>query len=716
MADTYFGGKPVIKSGNYEVYTDETDPIKETVIEEVIIYKSFDAVFGDIKIKLFASKDGVFLLQRYREMTEPDDKTIILFLEIDDGYNLHTVMRIRAGKDITDSKKLPFANILNLTREHSINVSPDDLKKLLEKGAIANKKTFWTWLLKIIKAPISDVYSFFSSKLYNGAADFFENTIAKNIQSIKVSENGWNPNPKEGEFSPALIPEKIWQIMKPYYEHKATDDPNLNFLGGEKTVNSVFNSFFEMLDSHKDKVTTILKSMKPYLPASIYKMFLDTARNFLGGISDLKKMLRESIPRLQSIIYKSFTIANAMLCGIYNSLVDIIAGIFSIIGFIFRFLAIQEEFKDDPSLMADFFLEYMEGVFEGVMKFDAVDFFFEMISFQAKTALNLYRWITEKAPDITLEQVFYYYGYIVGIIIDIVVETLLTGGVAAVAKLFEGVAAFMRNPMEKLAQGIAKSVKFGKDLLAAVLEFMRMIVKKFKEGSKALFEELKLWMDEIFGVGKKVEDFALTDKQRRIKELREEKARKLEKLKERRDPVKGKRIKQHEDFVKKWKAKGRSIKALTTTEIANALKGFTEQGNKIAKLIEEEKVFIHILEDDEYIKFCIEEYGDTLEEAVNTHAFADGIDMYFRASRKPDVFLSELIHEGTHAKEANEIIEMLKSGKTEAEIMKIMGNNWSSEKRAFFHEHAWQEATGMDKDFETIEEMLENIFTNYDEY
>ena len=101
---------------------------------------------------------------------------------------------------------------------------------------------------------------------------------------------------------------------------------------------------------------------------------------------------------------------------------------------------------------------------------------------------------------------------------------------------------------------------------------------------------------------------------------------------------------------------------------------------------------------------------------MNTHAFADGIDMYFRASRKPDVFLSELIHEGTHAKEANEIIEMLKSGKTEAEIMKIMGHNWSSEKRAFFHEHAWQEATGMDKDFETIEEMLENIFTNYDEY
>ena len=528
MADKFFGGKPVIKSGNYEVYTDETDPIQEEAIEEIVIYKSFDTVFGDIKIKLFASTDGVFLLQRYREMTEPDHKTIVLFLEINDGYNVHTVMRIRAGKEITDSKKLPFANILKFTQEHSITVSPDDLKELLEKGAIVNKKTFWKWLLKTIKAPISDVYSFFSSKLYNGAADFFENTIAKNIQSIKVSENGWNPHPKEGEFAPALIPENVWQIMKPYYEHKATDDPNLNFLGGEKTVNGVFNSFFEMLDSHQDKTITILKSMKPYLPASVFKMFLDAARSFLGGISDLKKMLRESIPRLQAIIYKSFTVANAMLCGIYNSLVDIIAGIFSIIGFIFKFLAIQEEFKNDPSLMADFFLEYMEGIFEGIMKFNVVDFFFEMISFQAKTVSNLYGWITEKAPDIALEQVFYYYGYIVGIVIDIVIGTLLTGGVAAVAKLFEGIATFMRNPLEKLAQGIAKSAKFGGDMLSAVLEFMRLMVKKFKEGSKALFEELKLWMDEIFGVGKKVEDFTLTDKQRKIKELREEKARKLD--------------------------------------------------------------------------------------------------------------------------------------------------------------------------------------------
>lgn len=112
----------------------------------------------------------------------------------------------------------------------------------------------------------------------------------------------------------------------------------------------------------------------------------------------------------------------------------------------------------------------------------------------------------------------------------------------------------------------------------------------------------------------------------------------------------------------------------------------------------------------------MEEYGDTLKQAINTHAFADGVDMYFRSSRKPDIFLSELMHEGTHAKEAFEIKNLLDLGKTDKEIMEIMGNNWSSEKRAFFHEHAWQEATGTTKDFETIEEMLENIFTNYDEY
>ncbi|PTT78080.1 MULTISPECIES: hypothetical protein [unclassified Chryseobacterium] len=513
MADQFFGGKPVIKSGNYEVYTDETDPIKEEVLEEVVVYQSFTEIFGDIKVKLFVSKDGIFLLERFQELTEPEGKTIVLFLEVDDDYNLHTVMHIRAGQDLTDPSKVPFADILNFVRKHSVTISPTDMKELLEKGVIANKKTFWTWLLKIVKAPITDVFDFFGDKftemLYDGAANFFGETVTKAIESIKVEETGWNPNPKKGEFNPVLIPQAMWNEMKPFYEHKASTSPPKNYDDGQKVVSKAINGLFDLLDDKKKPILRIVAGAKPYLPKSIYNVVSSELIAFFDKVDDLKKLLKDSIPRLQTIIYRSFTSANAYLCGIYNSLVDVVAGIFSIIGFFFRAKGLVEKIKSDPMLYAEYFLEIVEGVVEGIRKFDVVDFLFQSITFQAKLAYKLYLWIKEKSSniDFTIEEVFYYFGYIVGLIIDIVVETLLTGGVADVVKLVEGVADFMKNPLRNLVESIGKVVKTTGDVMVMGLEFIRFIIKKLKEGSKALFEQLGRWMEDIFSLGEKVKNF-----------------------------------------------------------------------------------------------------------------------------------------------------------------------------------------------------------------
>ncbi|WP_394666427.1 hypothetical protein [uncultured Chryseobacterium sp.] len=514
MADTYFGGKPVIKSGNYEVYTDETNPIKETVLEEVVVYPSFTEIFGDIKVKLFASKDGIFLLERFQELTEPEGKTIILFLEIKDkeSFNINTVMHIRAGQDLSDPSKVPFADILNFVRKHSVTISPENMKELLEKGVIANKKTFWTWLLKIVKAPITDVFDFFSDKLtkevYDAAANFFGTTVKEAIESIKVEETGWNPNPKKGEFNPVLIPQAIWNEMKPFYEHKASTSPPKNYDDGQKVVSKTISGLFDLLDDKQKPILRIVAAAKPYLPKSIYNLVSGELIAFFDKVDALKKLLKESIPRLQTIIYKSFTSANAYLCGIYNSLVDVVAGIFSIIGFFFRAKATFKEISENKMLYAEYFLEIVEGVVEGIRKFDVVDFFFQCFTFQAKMAYKLYQWVIgEHKIDVTIEEVFYYFGYIVGLIIDIVVETLLTGGMADVVKLFEGVAEFMKNPLRNLVESIGKVVKTAGDAIVMGLEFIRFIIKKLKEGSKALFEELGRCMEDIFSLGEKVKNF-----------------------------------------------------------------------------------------------------------------------------------------------------------------------------------------------------------------
>jgi hypothetical protein len=81
-------------------------------------------------------------------------------------------------------------------------------------------------------------------------------------------------------------------------------------------------------------------------------------------------------------------------------------------------------------------------------------------------------------------------------------------------------------------------------VLDNVIGFFSMILREFKKGPEHIFKKLEELLDEIFGFGQKVGDNALTEAEKNAKKIQSERARKI-------DPVKRKRIKQHEDFVKK---------------------------------------------------------------------------------------------------------------------------------------------------------------------
>ncbi|WP_326981777.1 hypothetical protein VUJ46_16285 [Chryseobacterium sp. MYb264] len=233
-------------------------------------------------------------------------------------------------------------------------------------------------------------------------------------------------------------------------------------------------------------------------------------------------------------------------------------------------------------------------------------------------------------------------------------------------------------------------------MLTRILEFIQNLIREFKKGVKNLFSQLEGFIDEIFGFGEKVGDHALTPAQRRVKEKQKLIQDKIEK---KNNVERGKQAKQNkrrfESFKEKWE--GKSIIELSKTEITNALKGYTEQANKVARLIEEGKMEFRILDDVEFEKILIDS-GDTLEEAIGTAAFCIDENTFYRASTSAEKLLSEFVHEGTHALDSLE---------------DFVGDTYQWEKRAFFHERAFQESVGLDKDFDTIREMLDFIYVNY---
>lgn len=174
---------------------------------------------------------------------------------------------------------------------------------------------------------------------------------------------------------------------------------------------------------------------------------------------------------------------------------------------------------------------------------------------------------------------------------------------------------------------------------------------------------------------------------------------------------------QFNEFVKRWtkiiSANDKSIIDIPLNEVIKNIKGFTPQANRVADLIEQGKIQINILDDLEFDKM-LKEAGFPIEEIENTTALAFANDVYFRSSAGVERYMGEIVHEGTHINDILKIEELLNSGKTENEIKKIMGNIKSFEKRAYFHERAYQKATETIPDHETIDKMLEHIEIGYE--
>ncbi|WP_426481198.1 cysteine peptidase family C39 domain-containing protein [Chryseobacterium sp. R2ACT005] len=512
IANTYYGGKPVVDGNGFQIYSD--DPVFGGNIDEVVVYKSrFRQTIAGIDVVLFASKNGAFLLQRYMEAL-PNSNELILFLEIDDRYNHNTVMRAVAGAGLTNKKDMPFADILSFTRKHEVTVTPKSLRNLIEKGIYRNKVDFISWFLGLKDKSIGEIFSFFKQEALEGASVFFTKGIAENIVKLRISENGWNPNPKEGEYNPTFIPEVFYKEIKDFYEHKASQNPYENLAGQKKINAKIVKSFFESINEVKDGFNSLLNNAETLFPTFIYKRINKSLTFFFNQIDKLEKFIADPLTGMQHIVYRNYQIANAFLCGIYNSLVDIIAGIFSIIGFIFKAVAAMDKVNDRKVEYGEMFLELMEDLLEGILTFNYVEFFKECITFQLKTIVRLVKWVEKNLPKITLEKAAYYYGYIIGIIIDIIVETLLTSGTAAVARLAKSVESFILNPLEKITKAITAS----ENALNRIIEFIRMILREFKKGSKEIFSKLEKILNEVFGFGEEVADYGLSPKQKMAKD------------------------------------------------------------------------------------------------------------------------------------------------------------------------------------------------------
>ncbi|UFH30749.1 hypothetical protein LNP04_12265 [Chryseobacterium sp. C-71] len=504
LANKFYGGVPDISTNNYNVYTDdETLQIDEKKIDPVFI-PNYKSKFDDIVVNIYMAKNGLQLLSMYNSFV-PTEESVNIFLEIHSDSNVNTIMRVKVSPQIKDVSKIPIVKLQYLVNMHNVRITTENFKDLIEKEALANRESFLSWLLQVKDSTFKSIVEFFQDVLFDGLGDFFEEGIAKNIQKLRLEEVDWNPAVEN--YKPFIVPPVVWDNLKPFYNHSVYDEPQKNFNAGENIIKGVFDKFFEIVDTKKAEFTKVISTINGKLPESFSTTLHKISQSFLNGLDSLKGQLQQYTPYLQFLAAKSISCVNALLCGVYNSLIDIIAGIFSIIALLFKGLATLQDIQKDPSIVADYVLEFFEQFSEAMEKFEIDKFLFEWISFQITTAQKIYQWLKAQAPNISLEQVFYYVGYIIGLIIDIILETLLTGGTAAAVRIIDKTLDFMRSPLKKMQEAMFAGISFTGGLLVSFIDFVSEIFTKLKKGAKALFDELKIWIEEIFNVGMKLRDF-----------------------------------------------------------------------------------------------------------------------------------------------------------------------------------------------------------------
>ena len=158
--------------------------------------------------------------------------------------------------------------------------------------------------------------------------------------------------------------------------------------------------------------------------------------------------------------------------------------------------------------------------------------------------------------------------------------------------------------------------------------------------------------------------------------------------------LKNENIERYENFLSKWSLK--PIKNIPKYIIVEAIKGYTKHMDEVARLLEENKMFIRI-ESEENFSGIFEDLAtsEQLEQGIEgVTAFAYKNIMYFNEANFPDELLDFLSHEASHTRDYILKKELELQGKSKKEIKQIIGNLWDQEERAYSRQVDWQKSTG----------------------
>jgi hypothetical protein len=452
---------------------------KITLLNDILREKQLSVV-------LFISKDGALLETAYQSIDNLYGNEIVLFIETNDSMNLFgSVIRIKTGANVTSSSGVPYKKLSKVVDYFNTNVSSSALQEII-KEHIAYKSSGFFIVKRAFLGALNRVVRFSSDLTLEGIGKISDG-IGELVGALKLNDSQWQyyddnglPLKNANLFLPGLGGIKYLQ------ETNKKSRP-------EETNAKAINKITELEKILKESKKTLGK-------ADFFKKIINQLLYMLRKVKDF---LGDPFGKALDFAETVFVLYNAYIVGIINSIVDAIKGIFDILSIICKALAtLQKKGKNIaenlPSYLRLFFeiienmIETLENLFSKENLKALIEFFKKSAAFILTLPTRAFAWLAENAAMPNLDKVAYYYGYIIGFIIQLILEILFTGGTKSAADAFKKLADSLINifkTMEKFVFKFSDKVVIGFENLLAIFAYIR-------EKSK----NLDVFLDEVLEI------------------------------------------------------------------------------------------------------------------------------------------------------------------------------------------------------------------------
>jgi len=478
-----------------DIGSDLESIIKKTV-KDFYYYGVEDVNNFAFKVIIFSSTDATKLKECF-DVSEPIGREILIFLEDNREDNASgTYGAIKISKDVlsffntkTDNRieydLYDNQNVYNEIKAVIPELSTDQIQNLLRNGYIED-----------IRVDIAKAYfklaSFFSSGvsaihpslgiLTNDAlrksTSVILGKVIEFIEETKLSENRWQPKPPKLENG---------EVDKNYkYEPLISSGKNSN---GIVNFSEIIGILKTMLTGQNNLVRLVLNIKKDFKKHSqpkgflelIYKLYLsayDIMYDVINGLDEVSNL---------DILKYGVQTFNALLCGVWNGLVDSVAGLFAMVKMIYDGITLGKDFVQNIDKYLPTLLEQFDEAVQAIKK----------ISFT-----EVAKYIYEKSKEINLTFdpiassyfIGYVYGFIISLIIEVIVGVIVSGGALSVAAIINALAetiigifrlgfSAVKGVVRTFSKFVVKSIQ---DLLKGFQELLNFLKKGWTEIKKVI--------------------------------------------------------------------------------------------------------------------------------------------------------------------------------------------------------------------------------------